>query len=91
MMTKELARELAERLVILGDDFSMVLPPVADTVAVIHETEKELLGGNVDGILKFLAEEIEEYDGDPTTQDHADQAKELYEIIKGEVENCLSD
>ena len=83
-MTKELAREVAERLVILGDDFSMVLPPVAETVAVIHETEKELLGGNVDGILKSLVEEIEEYDGDPTTQDHADQAKELYTIIKEE-------
>lgn len=84
MMTKELARELAERLVILGDDFSMDLPPVAETVAEIHEIEKELLGGNVDGILESLVEEIEEYDGDEATQEHADQAKELLAIIKEE-------
>ena len=52
-MTKDFAREVAERLVILGDDFTMVLPPVAEFVAVIHDTEKELLGGNVDGIYEI--------------------------------------
>ena len=90
-MTKDFARELAERLAILADDFEMVPQPVGETIYYMHQIEKDLLDGNVDGILDGLMEEIEEYDGDKASQYHADQAKELYEIIKGEVENCLSD
>ena len=84
MMTKELARELAERLAILADDFEMVPQPVGETVYYIHQIEKDLLDGNVDGILDGLMEEIEEYDGDKASQEHADQAKELLAIIKEE-------
>ena len=83
-MTKGLARELAERLVILADDFGMVPQPVGETIYYIHQIEKDLLDGNVDGILDGLMEEIEEYDGDVASQEHADQAKELLAIIKGE-------
>ena len=85
-MTKELAREVAERLVILADDFEAITPPVGETIYQIHQTEKDLLDGNVDGILKWIAEEIEEYDGNSDTQEHADQAKELLAIIKEETE-----
>ena len=84
MMTKELARELAERLAILADDFEMVPQPVGETIYYIRQIEKDLLDGNVDGILDGLMEEIEEYDGDIASQDHADQAKELLAIINEE-------
>ena len=83
-MTKDFARELAERLVILADDFEMVPQPVGETIYYMHQIEKDLLDGNVDGILDGLMEEIEEYDGDKASQDHADQAKELLAIIKEE-------
>ena len=86
MMTKELARELAERLAILADDFEMVPQPVGETIYYMHQIEKDLLYGNIDGILDGLMEEIEEYDGDKASQEHADQAKELLAIIKEETE-----
>ena len=83
-MTKELAREVAERLAILADDFEMVPQPVGETIYYIRQIEKDLLDGNVGGILDGLMEEIEEYDGNSDTQEHADQAKELLAIIKEE-------
>ena len=80
-MNKVLARSIAERFEILKDDFEETAYPVGVTLRSIHQTEDDLLSGNVDDILAYLKDDINEYDGHDSTQDHADEAKELYEII----------
>ena len=80
-MNKVLARSIAERFEILKDDFEETAYPVGVILRSIHQTEDDLLSGNVEDILEYLKDDINEYDGHDSTQDHANEAKELYEII----------
>lgn len=80
-------REFAEALVILQDDFEMTCYPASEVIDNVRSTELFIEKNETDWIYKYLEEEIEEYDGDPTYQDHADEAKrlkdELDKIMEG--------
>lgn len=74
-------REFAERYVMLGDDYDMNCLPVGEVIDAIHEIEVSIEEGNTGWLMDWLRSEIEEYDGDPDTQDHADTAKELLNVL----------
>ena len=76
-MTKERARELAERFVILQDGYDYYnCYPVSVVIAEVHKVESDILNNNVWRILDYLIADIEDYDDE--------EAKELYNIIKEE-------
>lgn len=84
-------REFAEAFVILQDDFEMNCYPASEVIENVRATEEAIDKKDTSWIVDYLIEEIEEYDGDPRTQDHADEAKRLMRefggmIYKGDFE-----
>lgn len=84
---KERIRRFAEDLVILQDDFATTLSPASEIIDNIRITEEYIGIGDVDWLLDYLDEDIEEYDGNPKTQDHADEAKRLMAELESIVED----
>lgn len=76
-------REFAEAFVILQDDFEMNCYPASEVIEGIRSTEGAIKEKDFSWILNYLVREIEEYDGDPSTQDHADEAKRLMREFGG--------
>lgn len=76
-------REFAEAFVILQDDFEMNCYPASEVIENIRETERHIKEKDLRYVLEYLIEEINEYDGDPRTQDHADEAKRLMREFGG--------
>lgn len=74
-------REFAEAFVILEDDFEMTCYPASEVIENVRATEEAIEKKDISWIIDYLIEEIEEYDGDPHCQDHADEAKRLMEEI----------
>lgn len=78
-------REFAERMVILADDleWAMNCLPVGEVIQNLHEIENALADGETEGYIKWLEDEIEEYEGnDGMFRWQVDEAKELLTALK---------
>lgn len=74
-------REFAEAFVILEDDFDWNSYPASEIIGRVRATEECINEKDIGYIIEYLVGEIEECDNNPSTQDHADEAKRLMEEL----------